>query len=118
MHQQPGVQITSSTIPRWQHCTLFDPFSARALEYTRATTPTYGFQRALYDGIYMLFPALLDRPSVIVMEGMIASVLLKESGATGAKALNSLLKVVAPVVIMFSLNSIGLRKGHSSYSVV
>jgi hypothetical protein len=52
------------------------------------------------------------------MEGMIASVLLKESGATGAKALNSLLKVVAPVVIRFILNSIGLIKGHSSYSVV
>lgn len=65
---------------------------ARALEYTRAATPTYGFQRALYDGICMLFLTLLDRPSAVVMEGMIASVLLKESGATGAKALNSLLK--------------------------
>jgi midasin len=40
----------------------------------------------------MLFLTLLDRPSAVVMEGMIASVLLKESGATGAKALNSLLK--------------------------
>ena len=40
----------------------------------------------------MLFLTLLDRPSAVVMEGMIASVLLEESGATGAKALNSLLK--------------------------
>jgi hypothetical protein len=66
----------------------------------------------------MLFLTLLDRPSAVVMKGMIASVLLKESGATGAKALNSLLKVIAPVVIMFSLNSTRLTKGHSSYSVV
>ncbi|KAH9296173.1 hypothetical protein KI387_039761, partial [Taxus chinensis] len=65
---------------------------ARALEYTRAATPTYGFQRALYDGICMLFLTLLDQPSAVLMERIIASVLLKESGAMATKALNSLLR--------------------------
>eukprot|EP01018_Ginkgo_biloba_P038909 Gb_21123 [translate_table: standard] len=64
----------------------------RALEYTRAATPTYGFQRALYDGICMLFLTLLDQPSAVLMEGIIASILFKESGAFAGKALNAILK--------------------------
>lgn len=62
---------------------------ARALEYTRAATPIYGFQRALYDGICMLFLTLLDQPSSTVMERLISSVLLKESGTMVMKALHS-----------------------------
>ncbi|XP_057850180.2 midasin isoform X2 [Cryptomeria japonica] len=65
---------------------------ARALEYARAATPMYGFQRALYDGICMLFLTMLDQSSSDLMEIIIASVLLKESGAMTIKALNSLLR--------------------------
>lgn len=46
---------------------------SRSLEYTRAALPTYGFHRALYDGLCMAFLTLLDNPSTLVMSQLIGA---------------------------------------------
>jgi len=43
----------------------------RALVYARSMTPTYGFNRALYDGICMTFLTLLHQDSLQTMNGII-----------------------------------------------
>lgn len=59
---------------------------SRALEYTVAALPIYGFQRALFDGFCMGFLTLLDRPSAPTMERLLVKHLLKGS-VGGLKAL-------------------------------
>ncbi|XP_048323691.2 midasin isoform X2 [Ziziphus jujuba] len=48
----------------------------RALEYTRKSERSFGFQKAIYDGFCMFFQTLLDRPSAKIMDQMILSYLL------------------------------------------
>ncbi|KAL3690583.1 hypothetical protein R1sor_016892 [Riccia sorocarpa] len=66
---------------------------ARALEYTKAAMPVYGFQRSLYDGLCMSFLTLLDRPSSLIMEQLILGSIFKRTGVAGARWLKSILKV-------------------------
>lgn len=52
---------------------------SRMLEYARAAAPTYGLQRALYDGGAMAFLTQLDAASAVVLERLLQTHLL---GAT------------------------------------
>ncbi|KXZ56433.1 hypothetical protein GPECTOR_1g386 [Gonium pectorale] len=60
---------------------------ARALDYARAATPSYGLQRALYDGAAMAFLTQLAPSSAPRMEALIAKHLLP-----GVKNVRSLLR--------------------------
>ena len=55
---------------------------SRALEYTQAAVPTYGLQRALYDGAAMAFLTQLHPSSAPAMEALLRKHLLG-----GAKSL-------------------------------
>lgn len=49
----------------------------RALEFTRKAERKFGFQNAIYDGFYMFFVSLLDRPSAKKMMERILHYLLR-----------------------------------------
>ncbi|XP_040935632.1 midasin isoform X2 [Gossypium hirsutum] len=51
----------------------------RALEFTRKAERKFGFQNAIYDGFYMFFVSLLDRPSAKKMKERILHYLLRGS---------------------------------------
>ena len=55
----------------------------RALEYTRAASPLYGFNRALFDGFSMAFLTLLKSESVIMMERFLEEILMCQKSVVG-----------------------------------
>ncbi|KAJ3106463.1 hypothetical protein HDU97_006249 [Phlyctochytrium planicorne] len=49
---------------------------SRALAYTRITTPTFGLQRALYEGCLMTFTTMLSSDSLLLLEGILKQFIL------------------------------------------
>ena len=70
--QEDNLQDSGGVKPTYSLRTL-----ARALEYTKAATPTYGLQRALYDGAAMAFMTQLHLKSAAVVESLLQGHLLR-----------------------------------------
>lgn len=80
MQQESALSDGSGQRPCFNLRTL-----CRALDYARTAAPSYGLQRAMYDGFAMAFLTLLDPTSALRMEGLMLKHLLP--GVKGVKTL-------------------------------